>query len=92
VRQLRFDRIKLDRSLTQRVLLGSAEQRLVQGAVLMATGLTAAVTAEGIEREEQIELLRLSGCSEMQGYFFSRPLSVAGVTKLLSEAGAVAVA
>ena len=42
-------------------------------------------TAEGVETEQQRELLRELGCSEMQGYLFSRPIPAAEMTKLLQS-------
>ena len=90
LRQFNFDRIKIDRSLVDRVLMGSAEQHIVQGTMMMASGLTASVTAEGIEREEQINILRLTGCNEMQGYFFFKPMPAADITRVLSPMPSVA--
>ena len=85
LRQFNFDRIKIDKSLIDQILSGSAEQHIVQGTMLMASGLTAAVTAEGVEREEQIDVLRLTGCREMQGYFFFRPMSAEALTEIMAE-------
>jgi diguanylate cyclase (GGDEF)-like protein len=84
LRQFDFDRIKLDKSLIQRILSGTAEQNIVQGTMLMASGLAATVTAEGIELEEQMHLLRLSGCDEMQGYYFHKPMIAEKLTAILS--------
>ena len=84
LRQFNFDRIKIDRSLVNQIFTGSSEQHIVQGTLLMAAGMTAAVTAEGVEREEQINILRLSGCQEMQGYYFHKPQPAEAITKLLS--------
>jgi diguanylate cyclase (GGDEF)-like protein len=89
LRQLDFDRIKIDRALVEQVLRGSAEQKIVQGTVLMAAGLTARVTAEGVEKEEQAVLMRLAGCTELQGYYFFKPLSAENIFRLLSAPPAV---
>lgn len=84
VRQFNFDRIKIDKPLIDRILSGSTEQHIVQGTMLMASGLAAAVTAEGVESEEQIDVLRLTGCRDMQGYFFFRPMPAQDLTQLMS--------
>jgi diguanylate cyclase (GGDEF)-like protein len=84
LRQFNFDRIKIDRSLVNKVLTGSSEQQIVQGTMLMANGLAATVTAEGVELEDQIDILRLSGCNEMQGFYFYRPMPAADLSRLLA--------
>lgn len=85
LRQFNFDRIKIDRSLVNNVLAGSSEQQIVQGTMLMANGLAATVTAEGVESEDQIDILRLSGCHEMQGFFFFKPMPAADLSRLLTN-------
>jgi diguanylate cyclase (GGDEF)-like protein len=84
LRQFKFDRIKIDRSLVDQVISGSAEQHIVQGTMMMAAGMTAAVTAEGVEREEQINILRLTGCHELQGFYFYRPMPAAEISSLMA--------
>jgi diguanylate cyclase (GGDEF)-like protein len=73
LRTFRFDKVKLDKSLTQSILTNTAAQKVVQGTVLIAGGLSAAIIAEGIETEEEAQLLRLSGCQQLQGHYFGRP-------------------
>lgn len=68
-----FDKIKLDRSLTQSLHDSSATQQVVQGTILIAKGLSAHIIAEGVETEEEARLMHLSGCHELQGYFFGKP-------------------
>jgi diguanylate cyclase (GGDEF)-like protein len=75
LQRLNFDRIKIDRSMINQITVDPAQQKIVQGMLLMAKGLATAVTAEGVENEEQISLLKLMGCFEMQGFFFFRPMS-----------------
>jgi diguanylate cyclase (GGDEF)-like protein len=91
LRQFNFDRIKIDKSLIGKVLSGGTEQNIVHGTMLMANGLAAGVTAEGVEYEEQVNLLRLCGCDEMQGYLFSRPKSAEEISRMFEpEAGPLA--
>jgi diguanylate cyclase (GGDEF)-like protein len=84
LRQFGFDRIKIDRSLISKLLMSSSEQNIVQGTMLMANGLAATVTAEGVESNDQINILRLSGCDEMQGFFFYKPMPAAEIYDVLS--------
>lgn len=43
------------------------------------------VTAEGVENEEQLTLLRSMGCGSFQGYYFARPLLAAAVSKFIER-------
>jgi diguanylate cyclase (GGDEF)-like protein len=84
LRQFAFDKVKLDRSLTNSVARDTAIQRVVQGTVLIAAGLSLDITAEGIETEEEAQLLRLSGCNQLQGFYFGGPQSSKGIASLIS--------
>lgn len=68
-----FDTIKLDRSMTSNVTFSPEAQKVVQGTILIAQGLSATITAEGIETEEEAKLMRLAGCQKMQGFHFGKP-------------------
>jgi diguanylate cyclase (GGDEF)-like protein len=83
LQKLTFDRIKLDRSIIEHVASNSLDQGIAMGTVLMARGMGAVVTAEGIETEDQAIMLRLAGCSEFQGFHFHKPMSDAAITMLL---------
>jgi EAL domain-containing protein (putative c-di-GMP-specific phosphodiesterase class I) len=49
----------------------------------LASGLAASVTVEGIEGEDQLEILQAIGCTEMQGYYFYKPLSAEEIKAVL---------
>ena len=65
--------IKLDRTLTNEVHTDNARQALVLALVAFGSQIGAAVVAEGVESEEQLEALRQSGVRFGQGYFLGRP-------------------
>lgn len=77
LRRYGFSRIKIDKSLAGCIQEGSQEATLVAGTVFIANGLSMAVTAEGVETEEQAMLLRLAGCQCLQGYLFSPAVDIA---------------
>ena len=79
-----FDKIKIDRSLTQTLSRGSMTQNIVQGTVLIAKGLSADVIAEGVETEDDAKLMRLAGCELLQGYYFGKPQSAEVLNDLLN--------
>lgn len=85
LRTFHFDKVKLDKSLTQSIMTNVAAQKVVQGTVLIADGLSAAIIAEGIETEEEAQLLRLSGCHQLQGHYFGRPQSVAQLHTIVPQ-------
>ena len=91
LRRFRFDKLKLDRSMVVDILLQPSALRLVQGTIAMADALGLRVTAEGIEDENQVSVLRLAGCSLFQGFLFSRPLEAHEVMNFIEPETAVAV-
>ena len=70
-----FSRIKIDKSLVDGIGVDHKSGVLISGIVFLAQGLNLAVTAEGIESEDQAKLLRLAGCQNLQGFHFGRPVS-----------------
>ncbi len=74
LRDFGFNKVKLDRTLTQAMETDPAIQKIVQGTVLIARGLSAGIVAEGVETAEQASLMRLAGCDLLQGYYFGRPV------------------
>jgi EAL domain-containing protein (putative c-di-GMP-specific phosphodiesterase class I) len=51
----------------------------------MANGLGMTTTAEGVETKEQLDTVRAEGCTEMQGYVYSKPMSAGEVEKFLRD-------
>ena len=67
-----FDKIKVDRCFVQDIAEpGSGSSSIVQAVVNIAAARHMTTTAEGVETEQQRQMLRALGCSEMQGYLFS---------------------
>ncbi len=75
LRQFGFDRMKVDRSLI--VALDHEENAgaILHATIALANALHIPVTAEGIETEQQALAVKMSGCDELQGYLFSKPIS-----------------
>lgn len=71
---LPVDGIKIDRSFVSDVLSDPANATIIEGLVAIARGLDLAITAEGVETREQMELLYSLGCYRMQGYLFAKPM------------------
>jgi len=72
--KLPVDTLKIDRSFVVEMPMGPDGLALVDTIITLAHSLKLRVVAEGVETQEQSELLRTMGCDEMQGYLFSRPM------------------
>ena len=85
LRAFPFDKIKIDRSFISE--LGASQDCMAIVLAITKLGLSLGIrtTAEGVETEEQRELLRKQGCTEMQGYLFSRPMPASEITKFLTS-------
>ena len=76
LRRFPFDKIKIDRSFIREIDDPDAAA-IVRAVVGLGTHLGTAITAEGVETEEQLDQVRKEGCTEVQGFLFSKPLPAA---------------
>ena len=75
--------LKIDRSFIKEVDINADSAAIVVAAIDLAHQFGLKVAAEGIETAVQLLFLRSHGCDEIQGYYFSKPLSAADCTTLL---------
>ncbi len=68
-----FDKVKIDRSFVSQMSGRPDCAAIVCSIINLGHNLNMATVAEGVETEAQLDMLRLAGCSEAQGYLFSRP-------------------
>lgn len=85
LRECPIDTIKIDRSYVRGLGADSSDTAMIHAVMAFATTLGLDVCAEGIEREEQIQLLRAVGCQRGQGFYFSGALPVETVTAMLES-------
>jgi diguanylate cyclase (GGDEF)-like protein len=78
-----FDKIKIDRAFIQDIAGPGASSSIVQAVVNIAAASDMTTTAEGVETEQQRNLLYILGCTEMQGYLFSPAIPAVEVRRLL---------
>ena len=87
-----FDKIKIDRCFVADITETSGAPVIVQAVVNIASASDMTTVAEGVETEAQREMLRALGCTEMQGYLFSKPRPAAEVRELFGPGGTMPVA
>jgi diguanylate cyclase (GGDEF)-like protein len=78
-----FDKIKIDRSFIRDIAGPGASSSIVQAVMNIAAASDMTTTAEGVETEQQRNLLYILGCTEMQGFLFSPAIPAAEVRRLL---------
>lgn len=85
LRNLPIDKVKLDKSFLDEVANDLKNQLVVKSIIELSKGLCIETVAEGVEREEQVHLLKTFSCDYLQGYYFSRPLPVPKIERLIEE-------
>jgi diguanylate cyclase (GGDEF)-like protein/PAS domain S-box-containing protein len=83
LRQFPVDTLKIDIAFIRNVTTSPVDAAMTEMIIRMAHTLRMDVVAEGVETAEQLSFLTGHSCDEIQGYYFSRPLPVAGVEALL---------
>ena len=78
------DVIKIDRSFVSQVTTSAHHRILIEATVMVARSLKMKTVAEGVETEEQAELLTAQKCDEAQGYLYARPMGGADATRWLA--------
>jgi EAL domain-containing protein (putative c-di-GMP-specific phosphodiesterase class I) len=77
-----FDKIKIDRSFVKDITENSGSLNIVRAVAALANGMGMTATAEGVETKEQLDRIASEGCTEMQGFLFSRPLPAREIERL----------
>jgi diguanylate cyclase (GGDEF)-like protein len=85
LRSFPFDKIKIDRSFIQDLSNGAEPLAIVHAVTGLAKSLNMISTAEGVETQQQLDHLQNVGCTEMQGYLFSRARPAHEVVRLFLE-------
>ena len=92
LRSFPFDKIKIDRSFVSELASSDDSMAIIRAVTGLGKSLGMVTTAEGVENAEQLALLRREGCTQAQGFLFSKPRPASEVERLLSGARASAVA
>lgn len=76
LKQMPFDQVKIDQGFIRGMTSDSGDASLVKTMIDMSKNLNLEVIAEGVETNEEFELLEKYGCANYQGYLFGRPLPI----------------
>ncbi|WP_426201455.1 bifunctional diguanylate cyclase/phosphodiesterase [Pseudomonas sp. TWP3-1] len=79
-----FDGIKIDKRFIASISSGDNDRAVVQAIIGLGKAMGLTVTAEGVETEEQLDILGKDQCNEVQGYFMSRPVDKHAFAALLA--------
>jgi EAL domain-containing protein (putative c-di-GMP-specific phosphodiesterase class I) len=85
LRRFPIDELKIDRSFINDIHTNPDDAAIAGAIIAMARSLSLSVVAEGVEKKEQADLLSKLGCSQVQGYYYARPLTVGAFTARLRE-------
>lgn len=84
LRAFPFDKLKIDRSFIIDLLNSDGATAIIKSITTLAEALGMETTAEGVEYAGQMDILRAQGCSHIQGFYFSRPVTEGEVDGMLS--------
>ena len=87
LRMFPFDRIKIDRSFVAELGKNNDCVAIIRAVASLSGSLGMETTAEGVENEQQLAILRVEGCTQVQGYLFSPAVPASEVPALLQRLG-----
>jgi diguanylate cyclase (GGDEF)-like protein len=85
LRSIRLDRLKIDQSFIHNINQNRDDEVIIQAIISMANNLNLEIVAEGVETQNQLQFLQSKQCGEIQGFYFSKPLTAPELEKLLRD-------
>jgi diguanylate cyclase (GGDEF)-like protein len=83
LRRYPADRVKIAQDFVRQIAIDPGSAAIVRATIALARELGMVAIAEGVETREQFELLKAWGCTQMQGFYFAKPLAPEDVLPLL---------
>jgi EAL domain-containing protein (putative c-di-GMP-specific phosphodiesterase class I) len=84
LRSFPFDKIKIDQTFVRDLIEKPDAIAIIRAVAGLGLSFGMTTTAEGVETQEQLDLMRAEGCTEVQGYFYSKPMPASEIAQLLS--------
>ena len=91
LRRFPFDKLKIDRSFIEQLATEPSAQAIMSAILLLGRSLDLEVIAEGIETPQQLAMVHMLGCSEVQGFLVGRPMPAAEVAGFIQQRSARSV-
>jgi diguanylate cyclase (GGDEF)-like protein len=85
LRSFPFDKIKIDRSFVHDLATNPDSMAIIRAVTGLGASLGMTTTGEGVETREELEYLKREGCTEAQGYFYSRPKPASEIYEMLAK-------
>jgi EAL domain-containing protein (putative c-di-GMP-specific phosphodiesterase class I) len=85
LRRFPFDKIKIDRSFIRELGKENDSVAIIRAVMRLGSSLGMITTAEGVETEQQLEILRAEGCMQAQGYLFSKAKPASEIPAMLQN-------
>ena len=85
LKEFPVDTLKIDRTFIVNISEGESGVAMVAAIIALAHALKLKVVAEGVETTEEMRILKQYNCEYVQGYYFSKPLNVTDITKIIES-------
>ena len=85
LRQFRFEKLKLDRSLVVQASKDEGSRAMMLSSIAVARALDMGVTAEGVETQEQADMVRIAGCDQIQGWLYYKAMPAVQIDTLIAK-------
>lgn len=85
LRMIPIDTLKIDKSFIDDIHFNRKQEAIVDGIVNIAHNLEIEIVVEGVETQEQLNILKQKGCNIIQGYIFSKPMTAENIDKIIKK-------
>lgn len=85
IKQFPVDRLKIDQCFIRDITTDPSDAAIVRAIVSLGHSLELNIVAEGVETAEQLALLRIEGCDEVQGFYFAQPMLADDLIEFVTE-------